>query len=194
MHLELEKEEFRIKMTQQLIIAHAKYDDKPYTLTTLHTEDSNIDDRFLFTSGDRRISTKRMSLKERTERRLSAKSKNSKNTDGMSYHFDIAMINETIESHVKEWFPDDAEQASLKTRESTISYLGYPVDWKVELMTIPFAPKHPLSSFARSGCKIFLSKKKPLLIIANLASHEEVERALKEHEARLLHFDRSQYC
>jgi len=27
MHMELEKEEFKIKMTQQLIIAHAKYDD-----------------------------------------------------------------------------------------------------------------------------------------------------------------------
>ena len=46
-------------------------------------------------------------------------------------------------------------------------------------MNIPFAPKYPLASFARTGGKIFLSKKKPLLIIANLASHEETERALK---------------
>ena len=45
-------------------------------------------------------------------------------------------------------------------------------------MNIPFAPKYPLASFARKGGKIFLSKKKPLLIIANLASHEETERAL----------------
>ena len=60
------------------------------------------------------------------------------------------------------------------------------MDWKVELMNIPFAPKYPLSSFARNGCKIFLSKKKPLLIIANLASHEETERSLKEHEERML--------
>ena len=29
MHRELQKEEFRIKMTQQLIIAHAKFDDLP---------------------------------------------------------------------------------------------------------------------------------------------------------------------
>lgn len=53
-------------------------------------------------------------------------------------------------------------------------------------MNIPFAPKYPLSSFARTGCKIFLSKKKPLLIIANLASHDETERSLKEHESRML--------
>lgn len=67
-----------------------------------------------------------------------------------------------------------------------INYNGFPVEWKVELMNIPFAPKYPLSSFARTGCKIFLSKKKPLLIIANLASHAETERSLKEHESRML--------
>jgi hypothetical protein len=58
-------------------------------------------------------------------------------------------------------------------------------------MNIPFAPKYPLSSFARKGCKIFLSKKKPLLIIANLASHEEIERSLKEHEQRMLFVDKN---
>ena len=62
--------------------------------------------------------------------------------------------------------------------------MGFPVEWSTELMNIPFAPKYPLSSFAREGCKIFLSKKKPLLIIANLASHEEIEKAIKEHESR----------
>jgi hypothetical protein len=52
------------------------------------------------------------------------------------------------------------------------------------LMKIPFAPKYPLSSFARSGCRIFLSKKKPLLLIVNLATQKEVEKTLREHEAR----------
>jgi hypothetical protein len=70
----------------------------------------------------------------------------------------------------------------FQNRDSLIYYNGFPLEWKVELMNIPFAPKYPLSSFARKGCKIFLSKKKPLLIIANLASHEEIERSLKEHE------------
>jgi hypothetical protein len=59
----------------------------------------------------------------------------------------------------------------FQNRDSLIYYKGFPLEWKVELMNIPFAPKYPLSSFARKGCKIFLSKKKPLLIIANLASH-----------------------
>jgi hypothetical protein len=44
-----------------------------------------------------------------------------------------------------------------------------PVLWKKELLIIPFAPKYPLSSFSSTGCNIFLSKKKPLLISAVLA-------------------------
>lgn len=59
-------------------------------------------------------------------------------------------------------------------------------------MNIPFAPKYPLASFARKGGKIFLSKKKPLLIIANVASHEETERALRQHAIRLEKIDQKQ--
>jgi hypothetical protein len=52
-------------------------------------------------------------------------------------------------------------------------------------MHIAFAPKYPLSQFAREGCNIFLSKKKPILIVANMASHEETERALRQYSNRV---------
>lgn len=41
--MELEKEEFKIKMTQQLIIAHAKYDDHQIDCAVSHilTDESN---------------------------------------------------------------------------------------------------------------------------------------------------------
>jgi len=43
---------------------------------------------------------------------------------------------------------------------------------------MPFAPKNPFSSFADDGGSIFMSKKKPLLIVCNLANEKETEFAL----------------
>jgi hypothetical protein len=53
------------------------------------------------------------------------------------------------------------------------------VDWDVELMYLPFAPKEPIASFAKDGGTIFMSKKKPLMIVCNLANEKESEAALK---------------
>jgi len=46
------------------------------------------------------------------------------------------------------------------------------VNWDVELMYLPFAPKEPIESFARKGGTIFMSKKKPLMIVCNLANEK----------------------
>ena len=43
---------------------------------------------------------------------------------------------------------------------------------------MPFAPKNPFSSFADKGGAIFMSKKRPLLIVVNLANETETEKAL----------------
>jgi hypothetical protein len=53
------------------------------------------------------------------------------------------------------------------------------INWDVELMYLPFAPKEPIASFARKGGTIFMSKKKPLMIVCNLANEKESETALK---------------
>ncbi len=47
-----------------------------------------------------------------------------------------------------------------------IKYKGQRVNWQFELLTIPLAPKYPLARFARHGSNIFMSKKKPLFILA----------------------------
>ena len=46
-------------------------------------------------------------------------------------------------------------------------------------MYLPFAPKEPIASFAKDGGTIFMSKKKPLMIVCNLANEKESEAALK---------------
>ena len=53
------------------------------------------------------------------------------------------------------------------------------VNYKIELLYTPFAPKNPLSNFAKKGGTIFLSKKKPLLIVAELADQQSSEEALR---------------
>lgn len=122
-------------------------------------------------------------------RRRSTGKSRATSTKSIIYHFDIDAIDRKIEEYVNAFFPPSQEEPQMLkrsfTKESVITFLGFPVEWKQELMNIPFAPKYPLSSFARKGCRIFLSKKKPLLIIANLASHEEIERSIKEYEQRM---------
>ena len=49
------------------------------------------------------------------------------------------------------------------------------VQFGTELMYTPFAPKNPLANFASKGGTIFLSKKKPLLIVADLADAKQME-------------------
>ena len=60
-----------------------------------------------------------------------------------------------------------------------MGHQGLAVNWDIELMYVPFAPKEPVSTFASRGGTIFMSKKKPLLIVCNLANERETEIALK---------------
>ena len=51
---------------------------------------------------------------------------------------------------------------------------------------MPFSPKNPFSSFADEGGKIFMSKKRPILIVVYLANEKETERALSNINSRNL--------
>ena len=59
-----------------------------------------------------------------------------------------------------------------------IKYQQCKVDWELELLYLPFAPKEPVAEFADKGGKIFTSKKTPLMIVCNLATEKESEAAL----------------
>jgi hypothetical protein len=50
-------------------------------------------------------------------------------------------------------------------------------------MYLPFTPKEPISHFAEKGGTIFMSKKKPLLILCKIANEQESEAALKHQRA-----------
>ena len=50
-------------------------------------------------------------------------------------------------------------------------------------MYLPFTPKEPISHFAEKGGTIFMSKKKPLLILCKIANEQESEAALKHQPA-----------
>ena len=82
---------------------------------------------------------------------------------------------------------DGDEKGWKYTGPSTIStikkfepiyYKMWRVEWKQELLYMPFAPKNPFSEFADEGGRIFMSKKRPLLIVCHLANEKETERAL----------------
>ena len=59
-----------------------------------------------------------------------------------------------------------------------IKYQQCKVDWQLELLYLPYAPKEPVASFADEGGTIFTSKKTPLMIVCNLATEKESEAAL----------------
>ena len=106
MHLELEKEEFRIKMTQQLIIAHAKYDDHQIDSAVSHmmTDESNGEEP--------------LKLDHFQQKRASQKSKNS--SGGTIYSFDIGMIESKIQEYVDAFFPV-TEEVPTELREQTLN-------------------------------------------------------------------------
>lgn len=84
------------------------------------------------------------------------------------YVFDI---NE-IEKSVKYYVEDIVQRIEEKEDQEEIKYQQMKVNWDVELMYLPFAPKEPIESFARKGGTIFMSKKKPLMIVCNLANEK----------------------
>ena len=84
----------------------------------------------------------------------------------LKYSFKLDQIEAFIEENLENLLEDElTEDKKIKS----LKYMLRPVLWQKELLIIPFAPKYPLSSFSNTGCNIFLSKKKPLLISAVLA-------------------------
>lgn len=74
-------------------------------------------------------------------------------------------------------FQGPSTLSTIKQYED-IYYKNWRVEWKQELLYMPFAPKNPFSEFADKGGAIFMSKKRPLLIVCHLANEKETERAL----------------
>lgn len=84
----------------------------------------------------------------------------------LKYSFKLDQIEAFIEENLEKLLQDElTEDKKIKS----LKYMLRPLLWQKELLIIPFAPKYPLSSFSSTGCNIFLSKKKPLLISAVLA-------------------------
>jgi len=84
----------------------------------------------------------------------------------LKYTFKLDQIEDFIEENLENLLQDELTEDK---RVKSLKYMLRPVLWQKELLIIPFAPKYPLSSFSSTGCNIFLSKKKPLLISAVLA-------------------------
>ena len=98
------------------------------------------------------------------------------NSSSKVYSFDIEKIHAFIDENLESALKDAENETAVHTFSSKSVF------WTKELLVIPFAPKYPLSHFCRNGCKIFLSKKKPLLICAELANQQETEEALQVQE------------
>lgn len=88
------------------------------------------------------------------------------------YNFNIKVINDFIEKEL-------ARLDNDKESTNCCVFQNVEVHYQVELLYTPFAPKNPLKNFATEGGTIFLSKKKPLLIVADLADQQSAEDALK---------------
>ena len=95
-------------------------------------------------------------LKEYNDKIKEYKEKNKENKDKLP---------EELKCFQFEWFEE-------------IKYQQCKVDWELELLYLPFAPKEPVAEFADEGGKIFTSKKTPLMIVCNLATEKESEAAL----------------
>ena len=99
-----------------------------------------------------------------------------------TYSFDIDEINKFIDEHV------EAIYQHMKTERTPYKRLyfreKFPVNWQTELMYLPFTPKEPISHFAKEGGTIFMSKKKPLLILCKIANERESEAALEHQDQR----------
>ena len=104
--MELEKEEFKIKMTQQLIIAHAKYDDH------------QIDKALSHLMTDESAGEEPLKLDHYQQKRASFKSKGS--SAGTVYSFDIEMINRKIQEYVAIFFPQTEENYE-ETKEQNLT-------------------------------------------------------------------------
>ena len=112
----------------------------------------------------------------------------------ISYEFNIKEIEAFIEDNLEDIYDKNKQIEDEKkriekhggevvTKHTDIIYKNQKVNWDIELMYIPFAPKEPLNAFASSGGSIFMSKKKPLLIVCLLADEYETEISLKANYA-----------
>jgi len=190
MHVELKKSEIRIKLMQQLIVAHGRFDDM-----RLDTDGT------IFTKSGKTMMLGSLGsgLKSRLAKIKSGESPSSDgskliNTSGTEdrsaklstmkrqrrcYEFSMAKIEKFLDDHVESIYESIVEDKRI----ADIYYEHMKVDWKIELMYIPFAPKEPLSHFATKGGSIFMSKKKPLLIVSHLANEYETEVAVRAQYA-----------
>jgi hypothetical protein len=107
-------------------------------------------------------------------RKRTVAGKNNKNLLD-KYVFDINEIEKAVKYYVEDIF----QRLEEKEDQEEIKHQQMKVNWDVELMYLPFAPKEPIESFARKGGTIFMSKKKPLMIVCNLANEKQSEIALK---------------
>ena len=194
MHEELKKFEIRIKLMQQLTIAHGRFDDmrldsdgtifsksgKSMMLGSLGSGlkarlakkisgespaiNDSADGSKLINSGEREDRSAKLSTMKRQRR---------------CYEFSMVKIEKFIDDHVDSIY----EAITEGKKVADIYYERMKVDWKIELMYIPFAPKEPLSHFADKGGSIFMSKKKPLLIVSHLANEYETEVAVRAQYA-----------
>jgi hypothetical protein len=153
MHQELRKAELRIKLLQQLVIAHARYDDKCGAQGTFTRANQQSEVSFF----PRAQSSPSLYEPERSNYTSKTYTK---------YTFEIDKITEYIDSQVSNFVQANFDTAGL----TQLSFCSKPVYWTRELLVTPFAPKYPLSHFERQGMNIFLSKKKPLLICAVIAN------------------------
>lgn len=207
MALRLHQEEIRIKMIQQLVITHGRFDDMVFKTGRLVLQEEKITSEHKLTTepsqqnrnelddtepreldslmgSQRRGSGKSSGDQTLLARRISAKatSHGSKGSEGMQYAFDADEINRFVDEKVKEIDVESDEPPK------DVYYRHLKVDWTRELIYIPFNPKTPLASFADNG-RIFMSKQIPLLIVINLATERETEAALRAQNSMLAQFD-----
>ena len=170
MHVELKKEEIRIKLLQQLIIAHGRFDDMKFSRDgTIFKKNGSGDISLMSNSFLNSLVRKKTKTKFDNQDsddkfiRTDAhnQSKSTLRSAKKSYEFNQQKIMDFIEQHIENIY--DAIKEKVKYPD--ITFEGMKVDWQIELMYIPFTPKEPLSAFASKGGSIFMSKKKPLLIV-----------------------------
>jgi hypothetical protein len=159
---ELDRAALKIKLSQQLLIAHSKYDD--FLVQPQSEEDSLLNHSFR---------SRRNTIKfeeRRTVRARASSLVNKKLTidEPVVYTFNITDIQTFIEQQTH-----SSNDATFRN----LTYQGIPVQIDRELLYTPFAPKNPLEKFVDAD--IYLSKKKPLLIVAELA---DLQRCVKVND------------
>jgi len=134
------------------------------------------------------INNKKRTVSSRvSEAAMESLSRNSSIMPGPSeYVFNIEEIESFIESNLNSLMRQLREG---KQEFDPVFFQLVEVVFERELLYTPFAPKNPLSNFASKGGTIFLSKKKPLLIVADLADATQMEAFDNKDNCNVSHVD-----